>query len=149
MPNQLSVPFKKTYTTDIRQAAREYISKNHTDTHPDAFRWDINRWETLRKDGVGGVIHVGKVEPSLRYHAQLVFIMTKLPVDIGLEIAYAPVFASNALPDTLSNLLFERAGVLFNLGALASQLAAAEDRSTAQGLKQAIAYYQVSRSARS
>ncbi|KAH9838254.1 BRO1-domain-containing protein [Rhodofomes roseus] len=142
MPNQVSVPFKKTYTVEIRRAVREYIFKNHTDTHPDAFRWDISRWESLRKDGVGGVVHVDRVKSAISYHAQLVFILTKLPADIGLEIAYAPVFAPNALPVTLSNLIFERAGVLFNLGALFSQLAAAEDRSTAQGLKQAIAYYQ-------
>ncbi|KZT73000.1 BRO1-domain-containing protein [Daedalea quercina L-15889] len=142
MPNQLSVPFKRSYAVEIRHAVREYIFKNHTDTHPDAFRWDVSRWETLRKDSVGGVVHVDRVNTSLSYHAQLVFITTKLPADIGLEIAYGQVFAPNAMPVTLSNLIFERAGVLFNLGSLFSQLAAAEDRSTAAGLKQAIAYYQ-------
>lgn len=98
------------------------------------------------------------------YHAQLVFILTKLPADvrvatcyvgsslnnlplnlqIGLEISYALVFSPDAPPITLANLNYERAAVLFNLGALFCQLAAAEDRSTAQGLKQAIAYHQVS-----
>ena len=179
MPNLLSVPFKRSYAIDIRQAVRDYISKNHTDTHPEAFRWDISRWETLRKHGVGGVAHVDRVKAALRYatgltrchmsltatsyHAQLVFICTKLPADvcvveverhvaallivslqIGLAVSYALVFSPDAPPITLANLIYERAAVLFNLGALFCQLAAAEDRSTAQGLKQAIAHYQVS-----
>lgn len=54
------------------------------------------------------------------------------------------MFSPDAPPITLANLIYERAAVLHNLGALFCQLAAAEDRSTAQGLKQAIAHYQVS-----
>lgn len=45
---------------------------------------------------------------------------------------------------TLRSLTFERAAVLFNLAALYSQLASAEDRSSQDGLKRASAYYQVS-----
>ncbi|PCH42163.1 BRO1-domain-containing protein [Wolfiporia cocos MD-104 SS10] len=142
MPNQISVPFKRTYEIELRQAVREYILKKYSDRHPDAFRWDIGRWEALRKDGVGGVVHVDKVKSSLTYHAQLVFILTKLPADIVLEIPYAPAFNPSALPITLPSLLYERGAVLFNLAALYSQLAASEDRSTARGLKQAISYQQ-------
>ncbi|KAF9820903.1 hypothetical protein IEO21_01130 [Rhodonia placenta] len=142
MPNQLYVPFKRTWDVPLRQAAREYILKKYTDTHPDAFRWDITRWETLRKDGAGGIVHIDRVQASLRYHAQLVFILTKLPPDIGLEIPYAPAFNPSALPETLCNLAYERAAVIFNLGALFSQLASAEDRSNPLGLKQAIMYSQ-------
>lgn len=65
MPNQLSIPFKKTWDIPLRQAVRDHILKKYTDTHPDAFRWDISRWETLRKDGVGGVVHVDRVKTSL------------------------------------------------------------------------------------
>lgn len=53
------------------------------------------------------------------------------------------MFDASALPVSFSNLLYERAAVLFNLAALQSQLGAAEDRSTVQGLKQAILLYQV------
>ena len=54
------------------------------------------------------------------------------------------MFDSSALPETYRNLLYERAGVLFNLAAMYSQLGSAEDRSTPEGLKQAIKFYQVS-----
>ena len=63
---------------------------------------------------------------------------------IGLEIAYAPTFQPNALPVSVKNLVYERCGVLFNLAALYSQLAASEDRSRIEGIKRATAYHQVS-----
>jgi programmed cell death 6-interacting protein len=49
------------------------------------------------------------------------------------------------VPITLKNLAFERCGVLFNLAALYSQLAASEDRSKMDGIKRATANYQVRR----
>ncbi|KAI0749790.1 pH-response regulator [Daedaleopsis nitida] len=142
MPNQLSIPFKKTYIVPLRETVREYIFTHYTDTHPDAYKWDINQWEKLRAEAVSTTVHIDRVKALISYHAQLVFILTKLPPDIGLEVPYAPVFNSSALPETHNNLVYERAGVLFNLAALFSQLAAAENRSTPQGLKQAIIFYQ-------
>ncbi|KAF7794805.1 hypothetical protein EIP86_005947 [Pleurotus ostreatoroseus] len=142
MPNQLFIPFKKTTEVPIRQQAREYIRANHTDTHPDAFKWDYNRWEALRKDATSCTVHVDSLKIVSSYHAQLIYILTKLPNDIGLDIPYTPVFKSAASPHTLPNLTYERAAVLFNLAALYSQLASAEDRSNPNGLKQMISHSQ-------
>ncbi|KAH9945162.1 pH-response regulator [Epithele typhae] len=142
MPNQLSIPFKRTYVVPIRDAVRDYILAHHTGTHPDAYRWDVSQWEKLRSEVVSSVVHVDRVAALISYHAQIVFILTKLPADIGLEIPYAPVFDGNALPETSNSLIYDRAGVLFNLSALFSQLATAEDRSTPHGLKHAIKFYQ-------
>lgn len=64
-------------------------------------------------------------------------------MQIGLDIPYAPAFSQNSLPISLRNLAFERASILFNLAALYSQLASNEDRSHLEGIKRAIAYYQV------
>ncbi|KAJ8593344.1 BRO1-domain-containing protein [Rhizopogon salebrosus TDB-379] len=142
MPNHLSIPFKKTYSCPIPTAARDYI-RNHTEDHPDAYIRDINRWKSLRDIGTGGVLHVDRIKPALNYHAQLIFILAKLPLDIGLEFSYAHAFASpSSLPVTLRSIAFERASVLFNIAALYSQLAATEDRSGQDGLKRASAYYQ-------
>ncbi|EJF64930.1 pH-response regulator [Dichomitus squalens LYAD-421 SS1] len=142
MPNQLSIPFKRTYVIPIREAVRQYILSHYTDTHPDAYKWDIGQWEKLRAEAISSVVHIDRVNALISYHAQLVFILTKLPHDIGLEIPYAPIFNSDAVPEPFNNLVYERAGILFNLAALYSQLGAAEDRSAPQGLKQAIKCYQ-------
>ncbi|KAG5728797.1 hypothetical protein E4T56_gene6254 [Termitomyces sp. T112] len=141
MSNLLTIPFKKTYPVSVKEATRNYIYA-HGGGHPDEFKDDINLWQNLRKDGVGGVVHVNRINTSLLYHAQLVSILTKLPADIGLDIAYAPVFQENAVPVTLKSLVFERCGVLFNLASLYSQLATSEDRSTTDGIKRATTNYQ-------
>ncbi|OCH95381.1 BRO1-domain-containing protein [Obba rivulosa] len=142
MPNQLVIPFKTTDTPPIPSAVREYISTSHSETSPNAFFLDAKRWETLRADAAGTAIHIDRVEAIQRYHAQLVFILTKLPPDIGLEVSYALAFKPSSPPVTLRSLVYERASVLFNLAALYSQLAGAGDRKTGDGIKRAIGYYQ-------
>ncbi|KAF9563243.1 BRO1-domain-containing protein [Agrocybe pediades] len=141
MPNLLTIPFKRTYTVDIKEATREYIFAQEG-AHPDEFKEDIKTWQNLRRDAVDGVVHDNRIEPILLYHAQLVSILTKLPTNMRLDIAYAPAFAPSSIPVTLQNLVFERASLLFNLAALYSQLGGAQDRSTAEGIKRAASYYQ-------
>ncbi|THH09151.1 hypothetical protein EW145_g2207 [Phellinidium pouzarii] len=142
MSNHLSIPFKKTSTIPIRQAARDYIQASHTDTHPEAFRWDIERWEQLRKDATSEIVHVSRSQLVIKYYAQLTFMLTKVPVDIGLDIPYSAALKSSDPWIIIPNLAYERAAVLFNLAALYSQLAVAEDRSHPDGIKRANAYYQ-------
>lgn len=62
MPNQLTLPFKTTEPVPLRSALREYIRSAHTETHPDAFKWDINKWEAMRKEAVSNMVHVGVAE---------------------------------------------------------------------------------------
>ncbi|KAG7452534.1 BRO1-domain-containing protein [Guyanagaster necrorhizus] len=141
MSNLLAIPFKKSYALDLKEPARRYL-QDHTSAHPDSFKVDIDRWQELRRDGVGGTVHKDGTEKMNNYHAQLLSILAKLPSDIGLDISYAPVFSPNAIPVTLRSLAFERAAVLFNLAALYSQLAGDEDRSHMEGIKLAISCYQ-------
>ncbi|EIN04799.1 BRO1-domain-containing protein [Punctularia strigosozonata HHB-11173 SS5] len=143
MSNQLAIPFKKTWPLELRAAVRAYIAANHPETHPDAFQWDVERWETLRAQAMPGTVHIDKVDPYIQYHAQLVFILTKLPPAIGLEVHYASAFAKpDMVPLALNNLLLERAAVVFNLAALYSQLATREDRTSGDGIRRASALYQ-------
>ena len=78
MPNQLSVPFKRTYAIPLREAVREYISSHYTDTHPDAYRWDIAQWEKLRAGIISGVVHVDRVNVFLRYACTSVLVVCEL-----------------------------------------------------------------------
>ena len=71
------------------------------------------------------------------------FILANFSIQIQLDIAYAPAFDPLAIPITLTNLVYERASVIFNLAALYSQLAEGENRSTSDGIKRAAANYQV------
>ncbi|KAG6837382.1 hypothetical protein H0H93_010540 [Arthromyces matolae] len=127
MSNLLTIPFKKTYTVDIKEAARHYLYE-FGGGHPDEFIEDTKLWQNLRENGVGGVVHNDRINSSL--------------MSIGLEMPYAPVFQDKAVPISLKSLVFERCGVLFNLASLYSQLATSEDRSTTEGIKRASANYQ-------
>ncbi|KIJ50961.1 hypothetical protein M422DRAFT_158756 [Sphaerobolus stellatus SS14] len=144
MANLLNLPFKTTSPIPIRTSLREHIQTAHPETHPDAFKWDISRWESMRKDAVNHVVHVGTVDKMISYQAQLVFILTKLPADINLQIPYSPAFPLNSRtsPLILSNLHYERANVLYNLATLYCNLAASEDRSHGDGIKRALANFQ-------
>ncbi|KAJ8072525.1 pH-response regulator protein palA/rim20 [Marasmius tenuissimus] len=141
MSNLLAIPFKKTYTISLKEAVRNHLLE-HGETHPDAVKSDINRWERLRQRGVGGEAHADRLDDILRYQAHLTSVLTKLPTDIQLDIPYNTVFSSSAFPVTLRNLVFERAAVIFNLAALYSQLARDEDRASGDGLKRAVSFYQ-------
>ncbi|KAF5367502.1 hypothetical protein D9758_003681 [Tetrapyrgos nigripes] len=141
MTNLLAIPSKKTYTIDIKQPVYDYLLE-HGGTHPAAVKQDISQWQALRQRLVGGEPHLDLVQDMLRYHAHLTTILSKLPTDIGLEIAYAPAFSPSALPVTLKNLVFERASLCFNIAALYSQLAASEDRSQVDGIKRAVMHFQ-------
>lgn len=102
MPNQLVIPSKSTSALQIGSALRNYISANHPDTSPNAFAWDVERWEELRSEAVKTTVHSNQVsviqrcvcvpefrpisDDVFRYHAQLVFILTKLSVNVGAAI---------------------------------------------------------------
>ena len=65
MPNQLSIPFKATSKIAIKSAVRQHIELNHSNTHPDEYKWDIARWEINREAGVGGEVHLSSIDSAL------------------------------------------------------------------------------------
>lgn len=64
MPNLLAFPFKKTYQIDLKSAVRDFISFQGGG-HPDEFKNDIQQWEDLRKNGVGGVVQADRIHTTL------------------------------------------------------------------------------------
>jgi programmed cell death 6-interacting protein len=103
MPNQITLPSKRSYLSDVRSALRAYIHAKHPETHPDALSWDIAKWESCRSEAIADDVHEDRIPKilacvqrrrmcrlaltgSLRssYHAQLVFALTKLPSDVRI-----------------------------------------------------------------
>lgn len=63
MTNLLSIPFKKAVDVPIRRAIRDYILAHRPDVHPDAFKWDISCWESLRKRAcIDQSVHADRLE---------------------------------------------------------------------------------------
>lgn len=67
MSNQLIIPFKTSRPVDIKSSVKLYIERQHPETHPDAFRADVEQWEALRKDAISGGFHVSRINSLLRY----------------------------------------------------------------------------------
>ncbi|EJD49812.1 BRO1-domain-containing protein [Auricularia subglabra TFB-10046 SS5] len=135
MPNLVTLPTKQPQPWTLRDTIREHIRQHHPYTHPDAFKPDIARWETLRADALKSP------EAALQYHAHLAYALTKIPSDIGLEVSYAPAFTPNGSPTTHASLDYERRAVLWNAAALYAQLSSGADRSSIDGIRKAAAGY--------
>lgn len=79
--NILSVPFRRTIPIPFGEKLSEFISST-LDQHPEQFRVDIAELTKLRAETVALDIHPSSVERLVRYHAQLLALSTKLPVDV-------------------------------------------------------------------
>ncbi|ODN73147.1 pH-response regulator protein palA/RIM20 [Cryptococcus amylolentus CBS 6039] len=148
MSNFLDLPTKTaTPQPTFAKHLLDYISTHFRDAHPEAFKQDVDILVSMRRDWVEAKseAHPEVVKAYMRYHAQLAFLATKFPSDIGLQFAYflpfPPTFSlSPDSPISLSSLTYERASVLFNTAALYASMAASERRAEAESIKRAIGY---------
>lgn len=137
----LDIPFRKSHSVDLSSAIKSYISK-HYDQSPATFAEDLRAIDQLRDDAIHvREPHSSGVTKLQRYIAQLQYLSGKFPIDIGVEFPWYPSIGYNIQKPVLqNNLRFELANVLFNLGALYTQLAFAVNRTSSDGLKQAAGY---------
>lgn len=158
MKHFLPLPLKRTDPCpDLGPKLKEYIADNFHDTHPDVFDADVSRLTSLRRDcyGVQGGqnggdapdVHPTAVDGLILYHAQVAFLLTKFPYNVGASITYhlpfPPSFSFQTDPTiSLPSLSFERAAVVYNLAAVYSGLAAVENRDETEGIKRALTYLQ-------
>ncbi|GAM87201.1 hypothetical protein ANO11243_052230 [Dothideomycetidae sp. 11243] len=137
--NILQLPFRRTQAVSLQEAIKKYISTKY-DQHPQMFANDLEVIDQLRHDAVNVLEpHVSGIRKLQAYAAQLMWMGSKFPVDIGVAFVWFPSLGYNTHRPAVSqdNLRFELVNILFNLAATYSQLALASNRSTAEGLKAA------------
>jgi programmed cell death 6-interacting protein len=67
MANHISIPFKRTSILNVRQATRDYLQSHREDTHPNAWKDDVTRWESFRTAALlDERTHVDRVEALLK-----------------------------------------------------------------------------------
>jgi len=79
--NILSVPFKRTRAVPLLEKLTAFIS-TALDQHPEQFKDDLAALDRLRADVVVMDVHSGCLERLVAYHAQLLALAAKLPVDV-------------------------------------------------------------------
>jgi programmed cell death 6-interacting protein len=65
MTNQLSIPFKRTYALPLTDTVYNHIRSKRHNVHPEAFKWDLSKWEELRKAVANCSVHVNQAEAIL------------------------------------------------------------------------------------
>ncbi|KAG0080018.1 pH-response regulator protein palA/rim20 [Linnemannia elongata] len=141
MSNLLAIDFKRTETLSMTKALSDYISTSYAE-HPDTYQDDFRVLDELRADIVNLEPHQNALNRLLKYHAQLVFISSKFPIDTGIEFPWALVNSTDKKMNSFRNMYYERACICFNIGAMYSQLGTNENRNSAEGLKRAYSYFQ-------
>jgi programmed cell death 6-interacting protein len=79
--NILSIPFRKTKQLAIAELLKTFISST-LDQHPEQFKDDLSAFDKLRGDIVTLDVHPSCLERLTRYHAQLLTLSSKLPLDV-------------------------------------------------------------------
>lgn len=141
----LSVELKKTEKVDWSGALKKFIEKEFAkDTfgeHKDA----AERVDNLRRDVREAQEKTEQsISTLLRYYNVLGHIDQRFPVnEDNIKIAFTWYDAFKGRKCVLNRIGFERACVMFNVGAIYSHLASQQNIQTMDGLKEAARYFQL------
>ncbi|KAI9257288.1 BRO1-like domain-containing protein [Phascolomyces articulosus] len=143
MPTLLSIPLRQTEEMEWTPALLRYIQTSYaedaTKYQADALTLDKLRQACFENQ----TPELATLERFFAYYSQVVFVCSRFPFDIGLEFAWHPVFQSNSSkPVSLSNLNYEKACVLFDIGTLYTQLGCNESRISTEGIRKSCNFFQ-------
>ncbi|CAG8473217.1 3078_t:CDS:2 [Ambispora leptoticha] len=141
LPNIVFIDFKRTERIGLTRTLRDYIQFSYAE-HPDAYIDDFRVLDELRSDCLNLEVHYNALNRLLKYYGQLVFIGSKFPIDVGIEFPWSLAFSEDKKLIAHRNFCYEKACVLFNIGAMYSQLGVAENRFSASGVKKASQHFQ-------
>lgn len=146
----LAVQEKKTLGIDLFKPLRQYIVEHYSERDAVDNEEDLDTVQQMRKE-------VEKASDSLearrdllqRYYRALCMMESRFPISNetehvnSLSFTWFDAFKSGKKASQ-QNIHFEKASVVFNLGAVQSQLALSADRATLNGIKQACNCFQAS-----
>ncbi|MEW5310155.1 MAG: hypothetical protein WDW38_001981 [Sanguina aurantia] len=134
----LAIHGKKTEAVDLKTPLISYVRNTYSDREADDAADDLNMVQQLRAEMANMVAHPSSREIFCRYLRCLTAIETRFPISkekghAQLAFTWSDAFRPrNKLSQT--NIHYEKAAVLFNLGAILSQQALACDRQSTEGL---------------
>ncbi|XP_032218255.2 programmed cell death 6-interacting protein [Nematostella vectensis] len=151
MAGWIVIPCKRSEAVDFKKPLEKFIKNTFSEDvlkeNSDAIS-DLNK---LRNSAVMQTPdkHESALEPLLRYYDQLVAIEGKLPINesqIRVSFTWFDCFDKGSLfgykKASLATSAYERLCLLFNIGALESQIASAQNLQTDDGLKLAAKMFQ-------
>eukprot|EP00884_Botryococcus_braunii_P008240 jgi/Botrbrau1/17417/Bobra.0054s0013.1 len=143
----LAVHCKKTDAVDLKGPLSSYIKSSFSDQQANEAADDLSTLQTLRNEvaGLTGTLPHLK-EQLAKYYRALSLVETRFPIskdhgDVNVSFTWYDAFRASKRTEQFS-VHFEKASILFNIGAVVTQQALAADRSTDAGLKDASRKFQ-------
>ncbi|KAM4687594.1 programmed cell death 6-interacting protein isoform 2-T2 [Discoglossus pictus] len=154
MATFISVPLKKSSEVDLAKPLIKFILSTYPSGEEQAeYCRAAEELNKLRKSAVGRPLdkHESSLETLMRYYDQLCSIEPKFPFtesQLCLTFTWKDAFDKGSLFGgsvklALPNLGYEKTCVLFNIGALASQIASEQNLDNDEALKAASKFYQL------
>ncbi|KAF9937896.1 pH-response regulator protein palA/rim20 [Modicella reniformis] len=139
--NLLAINFKRTEPLSMTQGLSDCMLKVYGEPS-DKYADDLRIFDELRADVVNLEPHQNVLDRLIKYHAQLVFISSRFPIDTGIDFPWALLNSTDLKMYSYPNMCYERACICFNIAAMYSQLGNNEPRTTLEGLKRACSYFE-------
>ncbi|GBP56767.1 Tyrosine-protein phosphatase non-receptor type 23, partial [Eumeta japonica] len=122
---------------------KQYIKEAYRED-PDSYGNEIHQLEGLRSAAVRSTLDSSGLNALYKYYCQLRAIQSRFPMakgqPVAIPFAWKDLYANMSC--SLADIRFEMACVLYNIGAMHTQLGAAEPRTTPDSLKSVCTHYQ-------
>ncbi|XP_068091294.1 tyrosine-protein phosphatase non-receptor type 23 [Hyperolius riggenbachi] len=127
----------------FQSAVRQFVLKNYGE-NPDNYGEELKKLEQLRQNAVNVARDFEGCSVLRKYFGQLYYLQSRIPMELEQEaavpITWTEIFSGKSV--THSDIKYEQACVLYNLGALHSMLGAMDKRVSEEGMKISCTHFQ-------
>lgn len=132
-----------TENTNFGPKLKEYI-QNFYHEDPETYSHEVSQLEALRAAAVRPGRDVTDVANLKRYYCQLHFLMSRFPMvkdgAAAVQFGWRDVYVGMSF--SVADIRYEISSVLYNIGALHTQLGMSDTRTTEDGMKMACTHFQ-------
>lgn len=139
----LTVNLKETLPTEFGLSLKRHI-RDHYQESPEAYNEEIRSLETLRRSAVAPSRDYSGSSCVRRYYGQLHLLQARFPMMEGgsAAVSFSWTDSITGKSSSAADIRFEQASVLFNVGALHSQLGAHDTRGSEESNRVACTHFQ-------
>ncbi|XP_012225664.1 tyrosine-protein phosphatase non-receptor type 23 [Linepithema humile] len=132
-------PEPTTFGPKLKQYIRDFYNED-----PESYNNEIHQLESLRSMAVRPPVDMAGCVLLKKYYCQLHFLQSRFPMGkdgpAAVTFTWRDTYANMVC--SLANIRFEMISILYNIGAIHSQLGARTERNSADGMKMACTHFQ-------
>ncbi|XP_070163864.1 tyrosine-protein phosphatase non-receptor type 23 [Polyergus mexicanus] len=132
-------PEPTTFGPKLKQYIRDFYNED-----PESYNNEIHQLESLRSMAVRPPVDMAGCVLLKKYYSQLHFLQSRFPMNkdgpAAVTFTWRDTYANMVC--SLANIRFEMISILYNIGAIHSQLGARTERNSGDGMKMACSHFQ-------